>query len=51
MFYNYIYKDLTTGRKVYSQKELKDENLELISSLRNTSFAKEEETKTEIKKK
>ena len=52
MFYNYIYKDLTTGRKVYSQKELKDENLELVNSIKNTSFAKsEDEVKTEIKKK
>jgi len=42
MFYNYIYKNKETGQTVYSQKELKDDKLELKSSTKNASMKSSE---------
>ena len=46
MFYKFIYSNKKTGRTVYSQKELTDENLVLVRGYKNTSMKT-----TEVKEK
>ena len=42
MYYKFIYKNKETGASVYSQKELKDEKLELVKSFKDTAMKSEE---------
>ena len=42
--FKYIYKNKTTGKKIYSNKKLDDKTLILVSSVRDSHFASKSNT-------
>ena len=51
MYYNFVYKNKETGKTVYSQNRLDDENLNLVSQTKNASMKADEVTEKADKKK